>query len=99
MAASKGRFIGYIVLTGLIVLSQGMSGVMDLIGADQIVEGMKALGYPLYVMKILGIAKLCGVIVLAVPGVLRLKEWAYAGFTIDFLGAAASHATCSSHAD
>lgn len=40
---------------------------------------------------ILGPAKLAGVIVLAIPGQLRLKEWAYAGLAIDFAGAAASH--------
>ncbi len=88
---SKGKFIGYIILTGLIVLSQGPSGVMDLMGAEEIVKGLTALGYPLYLMKILGVAKIAGIIVIAIPGVLRLKEWAYAGLAIDFLGAFASH--------
>ncbi len=90
--ASKGKLIGYWILTALVVVSQGASGVMDLMQAEPLVEGMQALGYPLYVLRILGPAKLIGVTVLAVPGLKRLKEWAYAGFTIDFLGAAASHA-------
>lgn len=88
---TKGRLIGYWILTGIIVVTQGASGVLDLIGADAVVDGVTALGYPAYLVKILGPAKLSGVIVLAIPGALRLKEWAYAGFVIDFLGATASH--------
>lgn len=88
---SKGRLIGFWILTALIVVSQGASGVMDLLGAAPVAEGVKALGYPEYILMILGPAKIAGVIVLAIPGQLRLKEWAYAGFAIDFAGAAASH--------
>ena len=53
---------------------------------------MKNLGYPLYVLKILGTWKILGAIALAGPGLLRVKEWAYAGFFFDFTGAFASHA-------
>lgn len=87
----KVRFAIYAVLTGLIVLSQGASGIGDLVGAEPLVEGITKLGYPRYLLYILGVAKIAGVIVIAAPGLLRLKEWAYAGFTIDFLGAFASH--------
>lgn len=88
---SKGRLVAYWILTGLIVVSQGASGVMDLVGADPVRDGILALGYPEYLLMILGPAKIAGVIVLAIPGALRLKEWAYAGFCVDFLGATASH--------
>lgn len=90
--AGKGKLIGYWVLTALIVLSQGASGVMDLTGAESLVAAFTALGYPLYMLMILGVWKLLGAIALAVPGQARLKEWAYAGFFFDFTGAAASHA-------
>ncbi len=60
-------------------------------GAAPLVEGITALGYPLYILKILGPAKLAGAVVLAAPGMRRLKEWAYAGFVIDFGGAFLSH--------
>ena len=43
-------------------------------------------------MTILGVAKLLGVFALLIPGFPLLKEWAYAGFTFDLLGASASHA-------
>ena len=42
--------------------------------------------------SILGAGKLLGAIVITVPGVPRLKEWAYAGFFIDLTAAAISRA-------
>ena len=90
--SNKGRLIGYWVLTVLVVLSQGISGVMDLIAAAPIVDGLTALGYPPYLVFILGPAKLLGAIALAWRGAPLVKEWAYAGFTFDFLGASLSHA-------
>ncbi|MFT6400121.1 MAG: hypothetical protein ACJAYU_004891 [Bradymonadia bacterium] len=79
------------LFTGLLCVSQAMSGVLDLIGHEMIADQMTLLGYPLYVMTILGIFKISGAIVIALPGFTRLKEWAYAGFFVDFVGAAASH--------
>ena len=91
MAANKGKTIAFWLLTGLIVVSQGASGVGDLMQAQPLLDGVKALGYPVYILKILGPFKILGAIVLAVPGMLRLKEWAYAGFFFDFTGAFLSH--------
>ncbi len=47
------------------------------------------LGFPAYLLTILGVWKLLGVIALLVPGFPRLKEWAYAGFFFDLTGAVA----------
>jgi hypothetical protein len=52
---------------------------------------MQVLGYPLYVMKILGLAKILGAIMLLANRPARLVEWGYAGFTFLLLGATASH--------
>ena len=68
---------------------------MNLMRAEIQKEAMTALGYPEYLMTILGVAKILGVIALLIPGVPLLKEWAYAGFTFDLLGASASHAFVS----
>ena len=65
---------------------------MNLLRAEIQKESISALGYPEYLMTILGTAKILGVIALLVPGMPLLKEWAYAGFTFDMLGASASHA-------
>ncbi|MBC7827220.1 MAG: DoxX family protein [Chitinophagaceae bacterium] len=53
---------------------------------------MKHLGYPLYTMPILGTAKLLGSLALVQWKYRLLKEWAYAGFAINLIGAVWSHA-------
>ena len=88
---SKGMKIGFWILTGLLCLSQGASGVMDLVGAAPVKDGVLALGYPAYILYILGPWKLAGAIVIGAPGMAKYKEWAYAGFFFDFTGAALSH--------
>jgi len=60
-------------------------------GPASIAKIMIALGYPLYLMKILGVAKIFGGIAILTGKSPRMKEWAYAGFAFDFLGAIASH--------
>lgn len=55
------------------------------------VESMTALGYPVYFMTIIGLAKLLGVVALLVPGQPLLKEWAYAGFTFNLMGVTSTH--------
>ena len=84
--------IGYWIATGLFCLAMTAGGTMNLLRADIQKESIEALGYPEYLMTILGVAKLLGVFALLIPGAPLLKEWAYAGFTFDLLGAAASHA-------
>ena len=56
-------------------------------------EGIRHLGYPEYFGNSLVVFKILGVLVLVIPKIpARLKEWAYAGFTFDFIFAAISHA-------
>lgn len=68
-----------------------MSSVMYLTKSQQLVEGFKLMGYPLFMLDILGVAKLLGAIALVQPKFKTLKEWAYAGFTINMIGAIWSH--------
>jgi hypothetical protein len=49
------------------------------------------VGYPQQLRVLVGIAKLCGAIVLLVPGLPKLKEWAYAGFTYMWIAATVAH--------
>jgi hypothetical protein len=49
------------------------------------------LGYPPYLMTILGVLKILGVIVVLIPKSPLLKEWAYAGFFFVMSGAVISH--------
>ncbi len=43
------------------------------------------MGYPPVFIAALGVAKICGVIVLLIPNIKRLKDWAFAGFTFDVI--------------
>ena len=55
------------------------------------VYGITHLGYPVYILTILGVWKILGVIAVLIPKFPRLKEWAYAGFFFAMSGAVFSH--------
>jgi hypothetical protein len=52
---------------------------------------MSRLGYPVYILTILGVWKMLGVIAVLIPKFPLLKEWAYAGFFFAMSGAVFSH--------
>ena len=56
-------------------------------GVDMITH----LGYPVYLLTMLGIWKILGVVALLIPKSPLLKEWAYAGFSFVMAGAIFSH--------
>src|SRR5579872_5964036 len=60
-------------------------------GSPSGVEGIIHLGYPVYLLTILGIWKILGVVALLIPKFPLLKEWAYAGFFFAMTGAVYSH--------
>lgn len=73
-----GRRIAYWGSTGLVTLMLLMS-LNYLTGSEQVVSGFARAGYPQHLRIVLGIAKPIAAIVLLVPGMALLKEWAYAG--------------------
>ena len=75
------------IFNGLLALAMLTSAIPNLISSAQWVEIFKSLGYPAYLLPFLGVAKLLGIIAIVVPGFPRLKEWAYAGFAFDIIGA------------
>lgn len=87
----KAKII-YWVSTGLFTAVFATTSIMYLTHNSRMVDKFHELGYPLYVLNILGVAKLLGVIALLFPKYPRLKEWAYAGFVFDLIGALWSHA-------
>jgi DoxX-like family len=93
MNTQKRNRIFYWVLTLLVLLPTAGSAIPELFagGTQSIVQSYQTLGYPLYLMKILGFAKILGAVVLLTDRSRRIMEWAYAGFGILFLGATASH--------
>ena len=88
----KRRMLVYWLTTGLFCAVLGFSGFAHVSHLEAMVETMTRFGYPLYFMTIIGSAKLLGVTALLAPGRPLLKEWAYAGFAFNLLGATASHA-------
>lgn len=82
----------YWISTGLFAFALGASGVAYLVQAEPLVQNVvTTMGYPLHLFPLLGTLKLLGAITLVVPGVVRLKEWAYAGFVFNLVGAVAGH--------
>ncbi len=80
----RTKIIAYWTVTILIALETLVGGVTDLVhGKEILVAGppvadiVTHLGYPLYFLRIIGVWKLLGGIVLLIPGYPRLKEWAY----------------------
>ena len=86
-----GRKVIYWVTTGLLAALSVFAAFTYLSGSPQAVEGFVHVGYPQQLRIILGIGKLLGAIVLIVPGVPKLKEWAYAGFTFAWISAFVAH--------
>jgi hypothetical protein len=89
--AAKVNKIIYWVATIWLALGMASTGVVQLIKMDSEVTMMNELGYPVYFLTIIGIAKMLGVLAILVPKFPILKEWAYAGFFFLMSGAVISH--------
>lgn len=87
------RKVIYWVTTGLVAAMAAFAAFSYLSGSPQAVQGFAHVGYPPHMRILLGIAKLLGAITLVVPGFPKLKEWAYAGFTITWIAACVAHYT------
>src|SRR6266498_3998029 len=93
----KMKVIGYWTSTTAVALELVVGGVGGLLRGRVMLVGphydeiLPHLGYPVYLLKILGWWKPLGAIALLVPRFPRLKEWAYAGTFFNMTGAAASH--------
>jgi hypothetical protein len=87
----KYKKISYWILTVIFAGMMTLSSVLYLSHAPAVVQGFHSLGYPDYMLNLLGTAKFIGVIALVQTRFSVLKEWAYAGFTINLIGATWSH--------
>lgn len=88
---TKTTKIVFWVTTTLIFLFEGVLPALTS-HTELAKEGVRHLGYPAYFGTMLLLFKVPGVFALILPQVSgRIKEWAYAGFTFDFLAASYSH--------
>lgn len=79
----------YWISTALLLILMVMGGVQDAIKNPEAVKMVHdGLHYPLYFLVFIGVAKILGAVAILTPGLPKLKEWAYAGFTFDLIGAA-----------
>ncbi len=81
----------YWITTSLLAAGMMLAGVQELRHAPELLEAARRLGYPDYLLTLLGSAKLVGAPLLLVPRFPHLREWVYAGFAFDFGGAIISH--------
>jgi uncharacterized membrane protein YphA (DoxX/SURF4 family) len=79
---TRGRTIAYWAVTSLLVAAIATSGIGQLMQYGGNIELVTTLGYPLYVLTILGVWKLLGAAALVAPGLPRLKEWAHAALNM-----------------
>ena len=87
----KSTRIIYYVITGLLCLQMLLTGIGDFMLAEQIVENISRVGFPLSLVPFLGILKIIGAIVLVFINNLHLKIGTYAGMFFYALGAIYSH--------
>jgi len=84
----KKTNILYWTFTGLFGAFMLFSAIPDIIVVpDAVAFVTNKLGYPVYIIPFLGVAKALGVVAILVPGFPRIKEWAYAGIFFDLVGA------------
>lgn len=93
MSRTKARRLrlAHGAVTLLFLSFQAWAAVQFLSHSPRLTEALLSLGYPAYLMKILGIATLLGIAAIATGLSPTLKEWAYAGFALEECGAFASH--------
>jgi len=85
------RLVAYWLFTLLIAYEMVAGGLWDLLRIEYVRVIFTHLGYPLYLLDIIGVWKIPCAVVLLLPRLGRLKEWAYAGALFTYTGAAASH--------
>lgn len=96
-ALSKGRLVGYWVVTILLALAVISGGVAEWTDFTKTtIKGMLLLGYPVYFTRLLGFWKIAGGTVLLAPRLRLVKEWAYIGIFLNMTGAFMTHIACHS---
>src|SRR5881392_3848605 len=88
----KGKTINtfYWTLTIVFAFMLFLDGIGGITRQPAGQEVLRHLGYPMYLLTISGVAKVLAAMAIVQPFFPTLKEWAYAGVAINFIGAFAS---------
>jgi uncharacterized membrane protein len=93
----KTKLIIYWLTTAMVAVGMFGSGMAQVFHAKAMVDLVAPLGYPLYLLYIIGTWKVLGAITIVVPGFKLVKEWAYAGLFFVMTGAFISHLLSGDH--
>ena len=97
---SKTINILYWVFTILFAALMIFSAIPNILVNDDSIKFLHdGLGYPVYFIRFIGLAKLAGSIAILIPGLKKIKEWAYAGLFFDLAGAIYSGIAAAGKAD
>lgn len=91
---TKTKKIVYWIFTVWMALGMISTAIVQLLRHREGAGGLDSvarLGYPAYLLTILGVWKILGVVAVLIPRFPLLKEWAYAGFFFLMSGAVISH--------
>jgi len=77
-------WISTIIFAALMIFSAA-GGLQPTQQAIQLIHD--SLGYPVYFIQFISFAKLIGAIIILIPGLKSMKEWAYAGLFFDLAAA------------
>jgi hypothetical protein len=94
---NKGKLIIYWAATAMLAFGMMASGIAQVAHSKDMIDLVMPLGYPTYLLYIIGVWKILGVIVILLPGFKLAKEWAYAGFFFVMTGAFISHLVSGDH--
>lgn len=84
----KRTKIIYWIFTALLAALMLFSGITGILLTPESIDLITThLGYPTYFIQLIGLAKVLGAVAILIPGFPTIKEWAYAGFTFDLIGA------------
>jgi len=75
----------FTILFAALMIFSAVGGLQPSQQAIQLIHD--ALGYPIYFIQFISFAKLIGAIIILIPGLKTIKEWAYAGLFFDLASA------------
>ncbi len=88
---NKRGLIIYRVITGLFTVLVLIGASQYFLNHEMVKEMFEGIKYPTYLIYPMGIAKISGIIAIWFVKSKTIKEWAYAGFTFNFLLAISAH--------
>lgn len=89
---TKRNKIIYWIATIWLSLGMLSTGAVQLLNLKEQNAPIINLGYPAYILPLLGVCKILAVVAILVPKFPLIKEWAYAGLFFMMSGAIFSHA-------